>query len=433
MFFCTRVLKYTLRKMNKKSNYNLVCRDGSSLVMVLWTFVLLTVITAVVAQTSRLDTRISAVTGDKLRCKWACRAGMELAIGILNDDDAAYDSREDLWADNPVELKDVAIKGCTFSVDVIDESSKLNINMLNAKSLMFLPDMTDEIANSIIDWRDKDDNLRAGSAEGGYYQNLPYPYQIKNKGFTTIRELLRVKDVTDELFYGRQGEALFSERSDDNIVINEGWINYLTCYSQETNKDAEGNRRLDINKASEGKLIRSLSISQSYAKWIVENRKKGFKGIGDLMSSSSPAKAKTSTKNSKSAAPLDMETILSIVDKICVNDKRVLRGKVNINTASKVVLMVLFSGKEEIAEDIISYRQSQPLGIETFAQLGDIASLKKSILKDKIDLISLRSETFTIKSFATANLTGSKLYTEVVVDRTKSPVQIIYFCQGAKF
>jgi general secretion pathway protein K len=423
--------------MNEKLKDNLIYRGGSSLVMVLWIFVLLTVITAVVAQTSRLDTRIAAVTGDKLRCKWACRAGMELAIGILNDDDAAYDIPEDLWSDNPEELKNVPVKGCTFSVEVIDESSKLNINTLNAKTLMYLPDMTEEIANSIIDWRDKNDDLRPGSAEGGYYLNLPHPYQVKNKAFTTIRELLRVKDVTDELFYGIPGSGQFSETSDENIIVNEGWINYLTCYSQEINKDAEGKKRLNVSSASEGQMVNKLGLSKSHAKWIVENRKKGFKSLGDLISSSSSSKKKSSKDNSKnkstSAVALDLETVLSIVDKACVSGKKVLRGKININTASKVVLTTLFSGKDSIADDIIAYRQSQPYGIEDFEQLAEISSLTKTILKKTLGLISLRSETFTIKSFATANLTDSTLYTEAVVNRTKSPVQIIYFCQGAKF
>ena len=150
-------------------------RGGSSLVMVLWIFVLLTVITAVVAQTSRLDTRITANSGGRLRCKWACRAGMETAIGILTDDERESDSPGDLWAENPEELQDVELNGCTFSVVVTDEASKLNINILNQKMLMYLPDMTEDIANSIIDWRDKNDDPRPGSAEEGYYQNLPYP------------------------------------------------------------------------------------------------------------------------------------------------------------------------------------------------------------------------------------------------------------------
>jgi len=419
--------------MNMKNYNNLKFPAGSSLVMVLWIFVLLTVITAVIAQTSRLDTRISALTGDKLRCKWACRAGMETVIGILNDDEPESDCLGDLWSDNPDDLEDVALDGCSFSTEVIDEAGKLYINVANKKMLMYLPDMTEEIANAIIDWRDKDDDIRTGSAEGGYYQNIPYPYRIKNKAFTSIRELLRVKDVTEELFYGPKTKEDFNDTADDNVIYNEGWINYLTCYSWERNLDAEGNKRLDINKASENKLMQELGLSKSYAKWIVDNRKKGFKSLGDLISSSSPDKAKSSTENSNNAAPLDVETALSLMDKVTISTRKVIRGKININTASKVVLLVLFDGKEEIADDVIAYRQGQLFGIETFEQLADIASLKKNILKKTIDLICIRSGIFTIRTTARADLTDTMVQTEAVVDRSKSPVQIIYFCQGAKY
>lgn len=401
--------------------------------MVLWILVLLTVITAVLAQTSRLDTKISAVTSDRLRCKWACRAGMELIIGILNDDDAASDSFGDLWTNNPQELEQVELEGCVFSVEAIDEASKLDINIATKDMLMILPDMTEDIAYSILDWRDKNDTAKPGSAEGGYYMNLPYPYQIKNKPFSTIRELLRVKGVTEELFFGPRSEVEFSQTADNNIIVNEGWINYLTCYCLEKNKDSEGNNRLKINSASEKQLIRKLQLRQSYAKWIVENRKKGFKSIGDLLSSSSPAKPNAATEKTKNAAPLDVQTVLEIADKICITDKATVRGKINLNTASKVVLMALFSGKEDIVNDVIAYRQTQIYGIESLEQLAEISSLKKDVLKKTLDLICLRSEIFTIKSLATANLTNSTLYTEAVIDRTTSPVQIVYFCQGAKF
>ncbi|MBW8016817.1 MAG: hypothetical protein FVQ82_11570 [Planctomycetes bacterium] len=413
--------------------YDNLFRGGSSLVMVLWIFVLLTVITAVVAQTSRLDTRISAVAGDKLRCKWAARAGMETAIGILNDDEPISDGLGDLWSDNPEDLEQIELDGCSFSVKVTDEASKLNINVLNKKMLMYLPDMTEEIANSILDWRDKNDDERTGSAEGGYYLNIPYPYQIKNKGLSTIRELLRVKGVTEELFYGPQNRDTFAETADDNVIYNEGWINYLTCYSRELNKDAEGNNRVDINKASEKVLMQKLQLNQSYAKWIVQNRKKGFKSLGDLISSSSPAKPKSSSGNSKNAVPLDIQTVLGIVEKVTIANKKTVHGKININTASKVVLITLFSGKEQIVDDIIAYRLSQLNGIETFEQLAEISSLKKNILKKTLDMICLRSSIYTIRSTATANLTNTVIQTEAVVDRDKSPVQIIYFCQGAKF
>lgn len=419
--------------MSQKRYNNLIARSGSALVMVLWTFVLLIVITAVVAQTSRIDTRISAVTGDQLRCKWACRAGLEKAIGILNDDEQDSDCQDDLWCYNDEELVDIELDGCSYSVKVIDEASKININTANEKLLMYLPDMTEEIANAILDWRDSNDDIRTGSVEAGYYINLTPPYQIKNQPFGTIRELLRVKDVTEELLYGPEIEGQDIEQEGQDITVNEGWINYLTCYSLEYNKNAEDENRININKAKESNLRKSLDIRAAYAKWIVDNRKKGFKGIADLISSKSPDKASKSTANSKDAAPLDVQTVLDIADKIRISGDKMIFGKININTASKTVLTALLEGRDDIAEDIIAYRMGQLYGISSLGELTQVGSLKKDSIKKIIDSITVRSCIFTVRSTASANLTDTRRTIEAVVDRRESPALIVYYCEGAKY
>ena len=422
-------------------------RGGSSLVMVLWIFVLLVVITVVVAQTSRVDTRITSVMTDQLRCKWACRAGLETAIAILNDDEPESDSLEDYWADNPDYLQDVELDGCSYSVAVTDESSKLNINNSNVKMLMYLPDMTEEIANAIVDWRDKDDEIRTGSAEAGYYLNMPHPYKIRNKGFRTIRELLRVKGVTEELFYGKEGngsgssefaesfeaEEGYQAGADEDLQVNEGWINYLTCYSLQKNERPDGTKRIDINKASEKKLVDELGIKQVYAKWIVENRKDGFKNLASLISNSSPDKPKNSSGNSKKGEPLDVKTVLDIADKVRLRNRKYVRGRVNVNTAGKIVLTALLRGNERAAEDIITYRESRISGIESLGELMDIESLKKNDIKKIIDSVSVRSDIYMVRSFARAELTDTSRHVEAVVDRKMSPALLVYFCQGARF
>lgn len=398
--------------------------------MVLWTFVLLVVITAVVAQSSRIDTRITAVTGDGLRCKWACRAGMEKAIGILNDDEQDSDCQDDLWCDNDEELLDIELDGCSYSVEVIDEASKININTANEKLLLYLPDMTEEIANAILDWRDGNDDIRNGSVEAGYYINLPHPYQIKNQPLGTIRELLRVKDVTEYLFYGTEIE---NEQQGQNITVNEGWINYLTCYSLEINKDAEGENRINVNNAREKKLKDELEIRTAYAKWIVDNRGNGFSAIGDLISNKSPDKASDSTANSNNAAPLDVQTVLDIADKIKISNYAMLFGKINLNTASKTVLTALLEGRDDIAEDIVAYRMGQLSGITSLSELTQISSLKKATIKKIIDSITVRSCIFMIRSQGSAHLTDTRRTIEAVVDRSQSPAVIVYYCEGAKY
>jgi len=403
---------------------------GLVLVGVMWVIVLLTVIMTTVAHTSRLDTRISLASAQRVRCKWANRAGVETAIAVLNDDFATNysDSLDDLWASSPADFNDVPLDGCSFTVQVIDEAAKLNINTATEKQLMQLPNMTAEIADSILDWRDKDDDIREGGAEAGYYVNLPYGYDIRNGNFKTMRELLLVKDVTSALMYGGTGDEIVEDSA--------GWIHYLTCYSYEKNQDAEGGSRVNINKANENKLRRSLDISGSYAKWIVDNRKKGFKGIGELISNNSPATPKKNGNNrdSDQAEPLDVETFFKIADKITVTDDEQVPGKVNVNTAPAEVLLALFEGNEQVVSDVIAYRTGLDDGLADIGDLGQVKSFaKKNIVKNFIDRLTTRSSVFTIHSEAEAYATGAVRKVEVVVDRDKSPAQILYRRTGADY
>jgi len=223
------------------------------LIAVLWLLVILSILSAITAQTSRLDTRVSLSAAERIRCKWAHRAAVETAIAVLNDDETDSDSLDDIWCSNIEDFNNVQMDMCRFSVEVTDEAGKLNINTASKKQLMVLENMTSEIADSILDWRDQDDDLRAEGAEAGYYINLPHPYRIRNGNYKTVCELMRVKGVLDELLFGGAGE-------DYIISASEAWAQYLTCYSYDLNKDADGGDRVNINTADEQKLKNKLDI-----------------------------------------------------------------------------------------------------------------------------------------------------------------------------
>ena len=237
------------------------------LIAVLWLLVILSILSAVTAQTSRLDTRVSISAAERIRFKWAHRGAVETAIAVLNDDETDSDSFDDLWSDNIEDFNDVQMDLCRFTVEVTDEASKLNINTASKDQLMLLENMTNEIADCILDWRDDDDELRDEGAEAGYYLNLPHPYRIRNGNFKTVCELLRVRGVRRELLFGGDGPEY-------TVPDSEAWAQYLTCYSYDLNKDADGNDRVNINTARERALMNGLSIQRSHAKWIVENRSK---------------------------------------------------------------------------------------------------------------------------------------------------------------
>ncbi|MFB0555743.1 MAG: helix-hairpin-helix domain-containing protein [Phycisphaerae bacterium] len=420
---------------------------GLVLVAVLWVVVVLMVLVAVLGRKSRLDTKVCLARTEALRCKWACRAGIEKAIGVLNEDTRVSDCRTDMRCDNEEDFNDIWLQRCSFTVRVVDEASKLNINTATKGQLLELPEMLEEIADSIIDWRDEDDTPSEGGAEGGYYENLPFGYMARNGPFRTIRELLMVKDVTPELFYGE--DTNFNDKLDYNeqdgdesppnddgdSELDKGWIAYLTCYSYDNNKDAEGNQKININEADEDELTRSLNISRTQAEWIAGKsitNGNDYQSIGDLINNSSPK-----TPEGSQQGEMDLQTFSQIADKITVDDSQKIPGRVNINTASEIVLAALLGGgdsAEQIAAEIIAYRESLLYGMQSIAELLQVPSVNVDTFKNIAGLITTRSDVFTIRCVATADrnmISGATLETEAVVDRSSSPCKVLYWYQGA--
>ncbi|MEZ6087980.1 MAG: type II secretion system protein GspK [Pirellulaceae bacterium] len=68
--------------------------------------------------------------------------------------------------------------------------------------LMGLPNMTEDVADAILDWLDEDDEQRDFGAEYDYYNSLPTPYNPRNGAIDSVEELLLVRVVTPELLFG---------------------------------------------------------------------------------------------------------------------------------------------------------------------------------------------------------------------------------------
>ncbi len=98
----------------------------------------------------------------------------------------------------------------TYRVIVTDEESRISLNRAPAEVLRRLlrntgvsdVHLVDTIVDSILDWRDQDDLHRLSGAEAAYYRALPVPYYPKNGPFEVVEEMLLVKGMTREIFYG---------------------------------------------------------------------------------------------------------------------------------------------------------------------------------------------------------------------------------------
>jgi type II secretory pathway component PulK len=416
----------TITKITKDKNSVMTAgirrkNKGLVIIAVLWMVVVLMVMTAILGRKSRLDMKVCLARTEAVRCKWACRAGIEKAIAVLTEDETENDGLLDLWSENPEDFNDIMLEKCFFTVRVIDESSKLNINAATKDQLLGLPEMVEEIADAIIDWRDSDDMPSGAGVESGYYEGLTYGYLARNGPFRTLRELLMVKDVTEELFYGEDtnlnGRLDYNERDgqesppvdDGDNMLDVGWAAYLTCYTNENNASGEGQTSGDTGQPSSGQTQPSGGQTQPS-----ENQGR-------------PSENQEQTPENNNQTSGDTgQTSESNVQ---------ISATVNINTASDIVLAALFGGGDEAersAQAIMAYRDTLVDGIEDISDLTDQGILSEDIFGQIEDYITTSSDIFTIRCFATADrngVDGTTLRTEAVVDRSSTPFKILFWYQ----
>ncbi|MCP4707913.1 MAG: general secretion pathway protein GspK [Planctomycetes bacterium] len=207
----------------------------------------------------------------------------------MGEDLPASDGIIDFWTVYPEYNELVEMPDCVFSIRFEDESSKLNINTITKEQLLWMPYMTESIADAIIDWRDTNDYPEALGVEGTYYLNLPIPYLIRNAEFRTIRELLLVNEMTPQLFYGEDangnGQLDYNENDGDitppydngDGILDLGLVSYLTCYTK--GADEESPPLVNVNSASAHVLRCLLDGDLALAESIIAYRQSTTEGI----------------------------------------------------------------------------------------------------------------------------------------------------------
>ena len=153
--------------------------------------------------------------------------------------------------------------------------------------LMQLPNMTDDIANAILDWIDPNDPKRASGAKESYYSALSPPYHCKNGPLDSLEEMLLIKGVTPQLLFGndknRNGKLDADE--DGSGQVDLGWSAYLTVHSREVNYDNSNKPRLFLNDTNLDTMAAALpaAVGEDLANFIIAAR---LYGVTSLSASS---------------------------------------------------------------------------------------------------------------------------------------------------
>jgi general secretion pathway protein K len=268
-----------------------VQEKGIALFMVLWVLVLLSGIATEFCFAMRTEVNMVRNFKEQTEAYYIALAGLNRAIYELLRNESSLgqkkllvDEKEDAaetslrWRMN-TDIPPSPFAGGRFKVRIGNEAGKININTADEPVLkMMLNGFEIEeqeksiIVDSIMDWRDKNDLHRMNGAENDYYQSLPDPYDCKNGDFDAIEELLMVRGITPEIFYG-------------------GLKNMVTAFKDDGSKRGKVRRRsgkaggskICINAAPRAMLLSLPQMTDDLAQSIIDFRKEAdFKSLGEV-------------------------------------------------------------------------------------------------------------------------------------------------------
>jgi len=371
--------------------------SGAALIVALFALVILTALAVVFTGTARTDVLLAGTRAAQVQALRAAQSGIYYGRTLLAEDDPDVDSTDEDWALAWEETPPLDIPGYTVEVALSDESGRLNVNTATSEMLLALPGMTEEAADSILDWRDSDDEPRAWGVESDYYESLASPYDAANEEFQTLDELRLVRGVTQAIWEG------------DGTEESPGLRDLITVRSGEANSDSEGMPRLNINTAGTDELsarLGDLLGPEAIASLERRRRSSRLTSLGDTLS----------------VQGVPWQSMALALDRICLNDETFVEGTVNVNTASQPVLEAV-GLPSEAAQAIIERRADEPF--KTKGELADLTGVDQDVMRAVADVIATKSSVFRVTARAQPETRPLASAVVALLDRSADPAGII--------
>jgi competence ComEA-like helix-hairpin-helix protein len=420
--------------------------QGSVLIGVLWCLALLSIVVIGVLHTARMDLIVAKHYGDRIQAHYLAVAGIEKAKALLYQDarqrSGSGQNYSRRLSDSIEQFRDVRLGRGEFRVfhrgrpdegggvlyGASDEESRLNVNTASAYELSKLYAMTPDVVAAIVDWRDEDSTPSPGGAEADYYLSLQPPYLPRNGPVQTLRELLMVRGITSDLFLAKDHHQNGILESDDDVsqenisdMLDLGWAGQMTVDSSVENVSGAGVERVNIQSADQTALTGVRGITADIARAIIAYRGQnrlnsiadlldvvaapnnqnqggapgGVNAPGNTPNPQNPGSPGAPAANPSGPKVIDENLLMDIGDDVTADSGSDLPGLININSASLEVLSCLPGVTRELAQAIISFRQSNG-SFPNIAWLLKVPGFNSDLLKQLAPRITARSETFRI-------------------------------------
>jgi general secretion pathway protein K len=253
---------------------------GVALIIVLWIFIFLFVVAFEFSTAAREEGSAAYRFNEETEGYYLAVAGFERGLYNFlsqqtNTVAQAQAQKNDLFDG---EWREENLGAGALRVRLVDEGSKININRVNEETLRRVftnlgidAARRDILVDSIMDWRDTDDLHRVNGAESDYYASLTPGYSAKNGLLDSVEDLLWIKGMTRELFYG-QPELAGANTEPAGIALRD-------IFTVDSPID-----RVNLRSASAQVIHALMGIPLERCRAFVEERKKlSDKTLGDLL------------------------------------------------------------------------------------------------------------------------------------------------------
>lgn len=260
-------------------------RRGGALLAVLWLSAALAAIAFSLAGTVRGEAERASTAVDGLRSYYLAAGAVERATLHM------------LWAFQHPALARAYKPGTSVLhfpfptgeavVEIVPEAARFNINLTPPEELHRLlvalgvePGRAREIALAIVDWRTPIPDQAAGPFDS-FYLSLKPSFRARHASFEEIEELLLVKGMTPDIYYGAYEHDPAAPEGAARLVARGGLANCVSVYGV--------NDRFDVNTA-EPAVLAAIGVPPQLIAALVERRRAApFSNQEELMRFVGPA------------------------------------------------------------------------------------------------------------------------------------------------
>jgi hypothetical protein len=449
--------------------------------------------------------------GKALQARVLSDSGIDLVKSVLMEDPALIEENGGLY-DNPGRFQGVlamdettgaepgrfsvvaprvdqgVLSGVRYGLE--NESAKLNLNEIlladlieadGARNLlMSLPGMTEDVADAILDWIDEDDDQREFGAEADFYSGMSPPYAPKNGPLDTVEELLLVRGVTPWLLFGGDVNRNFTLETTEEVYVGNsgvdnsdgsmtcGWAAYLTLYSAETNLQADGTPRINLNETDLEVLHGQLKekFDDEWANFIIVFRQNGPMEL-EGQPPTPPQKVGNQTPDFEIEPTYSFSQVLDLIgkytqvtnpmtnqatiidtpfpdnpgliatylpqlmDAVTVVKEPAIRGRININQAPRTLLLGIPGLTPDVVENIIADRSPEPTENEpeyrheTWLLTQGMVTLDE--MKELMPLVTCGGAVYRVQVLGYYENGGPTARAEAIIDATSGTPGVVFW------